>query len=184
MRKLVCLMGMLFVVSLTAAAQDDSKAQAFLGYSYVRANPATSGVPSFNLNGGTASFAFTPSALGIVGEVGGYHVGSISGVSVDSNVFTYLAGPRYSLRSNERFTPFVQALFGGAHVSNDNALGSPTSKNAFAMAVGGGLDANLSRHFAVRLGQLDYLMTRFEESPGNRNTQNNLRFSAGIVFRF
>lgn len=183
MRKLVCLTGMLFLVCLTAAAQDDSKAQAFAGYSYIRANPATSGAPSFNFNGGAASFAYTPRALGIVGEFGGYHVGSIDGVSVDSNLYTYLFGPRYSFRHNEHFTPFVQALFGGAHVASASAFGG-VSNNAFAMAIGGGLDVNATRHFALRLGQVDYLLTRFEESPGNRMTQNNVRVSAGIVFRF
>ena len=184
MRKLVCLAGLFFLVCLTAAAQDESKAQAFAGYSYIRANPATSGAPSFNLNGGAASFAYTPSALGIVGEFGGYHVGSINGVNVDSNLYTYLFGPRYSFRHNEHFTPFAQALFGGAHIANGGVFGASVSRNTFAMALGGGLDVNATRHFAIRLGEVDYLMTRFEESPGNRVTQNNLRVSAGIVFRF
>ena len=184
MRKLFCLLGMVFLVCLTAAAQDDSKAQVFAGYSYIRANPATSGAPSFNLNGGSASFAFTPGAFGIVGDFGGYHVGTISGVSVDSNVYTYLFGPRYSFRHNEHFTPFVQALFGGAHVADTGVFGSSTSQNAFAMTIGGGLDLNATRHLAIRVGQVEYLLTRFEESPGNRMTQNNIRASAGIVFRF
>lgn len=183
MRKLVCLLGMLFLVTLTAAAQDDSKAQAFLGYSYLRANPATSGAPSFNLNGGSASFAVTPGAFGIVGDFGSYHVGTVNGVTVDTNLFTYMAGPRYSFRHNEHFTPFVQALFGGAHIAN-TVFGSSLSNNAFAMAIGGGLDLNATRHLGIRLGQVDYLMTRFEESVGNRQTQNNVRVSAGIVFRF
>jgi len=33
-------------------------------------------------------------------------------------VYTYLFGPRYSFRNYERFTPFVQALFGGIHASD------------------------------------------------------------------
>jgi uncharacterized membrane protein len=31
---------------------------------------------------------------------------------------------------------------------------------------------------------LDYFMTRFPQTTPNRETQNNLRFSTGIVFRF
>jgi hypothetical protein len=36
MRKLGCLLGMVLLLCLTAAAQDAPKAEAFLGYSYVR----------------------------------------------------------------------------------------------------------------------------------------------------
>jgi len=52
------------------------------------------------------------------------------------------------------------------------------------MTVGGGLDANPTRHIGLRLGQVEYLMTRFKEATPNRVTQNNLRFSTGIVFRW
>ncbi len=182
MRKAGILLGMVLLLGLTAAAQDYPKAEAFLGYSYVRVKPATSGAPSFNLNGGSASVAYNPSAsIGIVGDFGGYHVGSVSGVPVDANIYTYLFGPRLSYRKNDRITPFAQALFGGAHASS-GSLGSATA-NAFAMALGGGVDAKVTEHVAVRLGQFEYLMTRFDEGTG-RATQNNLRFSAGILFRF
>lgn len=61
MRKLVCLfgLGMLFLLAQTAAAQDTPKVDAFLGYSYVRANPATSGASSFNLHGGVPRWRIT-----------------------------------------------------------------------------------------------------------------------------
>ena len=52
------------------------------------------------------------------------------------------------------------------------------------MTVGGGFDVNLSHHFAVRPAQVDYLLTRFDESTNNARSQNNLRVSTGIVFRF
>src|SRR2546428_6852438 len=83
MRKLACLfgLGMLFLLAQTAAAQDTPKVDAFLGYSYVRANPATSGAPSFNLHGGSASVAYNVSnSLGLVADFGGYHVNKIGGV--------------------------------------------------------------------------------------------------------
>ncbi len=182
MRKLGCLLGMVLLLCLTAAAQDFPKAEAFVGYSYVRANPATSGATGFNLNGGSGSIAFNPtSRLGVVADFGGYHVGNIGGSSVDANLFTYMFGPRLSLR-HDRFTPFVQALFGGAH-STESTIGNGTS-NSFAMTIGGGVNAKLSDRFAVRLGQLEYFMTRFPETTTSRETQNNLRFSTGVVFRF
>jgi opacity protein-like surface antigen len=183
MRKGGILLGIVFLLGLTAAAQDTPKGEAFFGYSYVRAKPATSGAPAFNLNGGSASIAYNPrESFGLVGDFGGYHVGKIGGVSADANLYTYLFGPRFSYRKHERVTPFAQALFGGAHASS-SALGTGSS-NAFAMTLGGGVDVKASEHVAIRLGQVEYLMTRFKETSASRQTQNNLRFSTGIVFRF
>lgn len=184
MRKFVCLFAMTFLFCLSAAAQGNSSGDVFAGYSYVRAHPATSGAPSFNLNGGSGSLAWTPGPLGLVGDFGGYHVSKIGSASVDANLFTYLFGPRLTLNRGGGLSPFAQALFGGAHISNATLGGSGTSANTFAAALGAGLDWNASRHFGIRLGQADYLLTRFEEGPNNRKTQNNLRISAGIVFRF
>jgi hypothetical protein len=50
------------------------------------------------------------------------------------------------------------------------------TETAFAMALGGGVDVRVGGPFSVRLGQLDYLMTRFGDTR-----QNNFRFSAGVV---
>ena len=65
MRKVACLFGLL--LCLPAAAQEGPSADVFLGYSYIRVNPKTSGSPSFNLNGGTGSLtANVNSYFGIV----------------------------------------------------------------------------------------------------------------------
>ncbi len=185
MRKLGFLLGMVLLLSLTAAAQDSSKADVFAGYSYVRATPATSGAPGFNLNGGSASAAFYPSrSFGIVADFGGYHVGSIANVPVSGTIYTYLFGPRVAYRRSSRVTPFAQALFGGAHGSA-SALGTAASGNAFAMTAGAGLDVNATDHIGFRLVQAEYLLSRFREgAAGNRRTQNNARISTGIVFRW
>jgi hypothetical protein len=50
------------------------------------------------------------------------------------------------------------------------------------MVLGGGLDVNVSRHIAIRAAQADWLYTQFPNGVDNR--QNNLRITAGIVFRF
>jgi outer membrane protein OmpA-like peptidoglycan-associated protein len=53
------------------------------------------------------------------------------------------------------------------------------------MTAGGGLDFNVSRHFSIRLIQAEYLMTRFENlSTAANASQNDIRLSSGIVFRF
>src|SRR3989454_5178396 len=163
MRKLACLfgLGMLFLLAQTAAAQDTPKVDAFLGYSYVRANPATSGAPSFNLHGGSASVAYNVSnSLGLVADFGGYHVNKIGGFPGDSAGYTYLFGPRLSYpRSESKITPYAQILFGGTHLGR-GALQAGSDKT-FALAVGGGLDADPTQHIGLPLGPGGELITPF-----------------------
>ena len=183
MRVVVCLLAVLSIFGVSASAQDAPKADVFAGYSLLRFNPATSGVDSWNMHGGSTSFAYNAKNwLGLVGDFGGYHNGNILSSGVSTTEYTYLFGPRVSYRRHERFTPFGQILFGGARV-NGSVFGSTGSDNAFAMAVGGGVDAKISNRFSVRLGQLDYLMTRFNEGTGGSG-QHNLRFSTGVVVHF
>jgi opacity protein-like surface antigen len=175
MRKAAWLFVLALVLAVPAMAQNDHpRAEVFGGYSYVRVSDQGM---STNLNGGSGSIALNVNRwFGIVGDFGGYRFNQ-SGVS--GSVITYMFGPKIAARSNERVTPFVQALFGGAHIS---ALGSSAAENAFAMAVGGGIDAKISQHFAIRLIQAEYLLTKFNDGANNR--QNNARISAGIVIRF
>jgi opacity protein-like surface antigen len=134
-------------------------------YSYVRVGSTAS-----NYNGASASFALNVNHwLGVVGDFGGYHEAVMSGFD-SSNLITYLFGPRVSYRSEERVTPFVQVLFGGAY---DTYI----ARSALAMTAGGGLDYKVAPHVSLRLAQVEYLMTRF-----GQQTQNNLRVSTGIVF--
>ena len=176
-------LGVALALCQTAFAQETPKTDVFLGYSYVRANPATSGAPAFNLQGGAGQIAYNfNDYLGVVGDLGGYHVGKLNGVNVNSSLFTYLFGPRLSYHRSNLLTPYAQVLFGGARAGS-GALGAG-SENAFAMTVGGGVDVHPSKHIGVRLGQVEYLMSRFREISNNRLTQNNLRVSTGILFRF
>lgn len=149
------------------------------------------------MNGGSASVAYNPNEwLGLVGDFGGYHVVGIGPLSVNSTLYTYLFGPNISYREG-RWTLFGQTLFGGTHATaGGNGLVPAArirpqeivpyvtgSADSFAMAVGGGLDASITDHFGVRILQADYLMTRFGVF-GSTQTQNKLRISTGVVFRF
>jgi outer membrane protein OmpA-like peptidoglycan-associated protein len=55
-------------------------------------------------------------------------------------------------------------------------------QNAFAMALGGGVDLKLTKHLAWRILQGEYLFTKFPD--GNNNEQNSVRAASGLVFRF
>lgn len=171
MKRLVLLCALVVCFGGAARAQEHPAVETSFDYSY--AHVSDSGFTA-NLNGGSASVSFNPSSwLGLVGDFGGYK-GSQNGFDGGS-VITYMFGPKIAMRRG-RFTPYAQALFGGAHANV-----AATSNNAFAMAVGGGADVNLTEHIGVRVIQAEYLLTRFNFVS---NQQNNVRISAGVVFRF
>jgi len=172
MKKLLGMAVMLMVVSVPVLCQDYSKVEVFGGYQYTRISPG-SGISGENFNGWNAAVTGNINHwLGVTGDVSGAYK-DIGGVSVKQH--TFLFGPTIASHSSGKFTPFAHALFGVAHAS-DNAGG--TSDNAFAMALGGGVDVGV-RNFAIRVAQFDYLMTRF-----GGTSQNDYRLSSGVVFRF
>ena len=185
---------MLFLGFATmAAAQDKPKAEVFGGYSYLHSSDNGA---SLNSNGVSGSVAFNANEwFGVVGDFGYYHaspnvssftIGVPISADVSVNTFSYLFGPKLSMRGNEKFTPFVQALFGGAHQkTNVNVTGfgsASTSESAFVMALGGGADVKVANSVAIRLIQAEYVLTKFND--GDNNRQNSVRLSAGVVFRF
>jgi len=181
MRKLAYLALMSLLLCLSSSAQERATKDVSLGYSYIRANPATSNSPDFNIHGGTASVVLNPKSwFGIIGDFSGYHMDRF-----DSSLGTYLFGPRVYLPSYRRVTPFAEGLFGVAHATGGTGFSVPGSRNSFAMATGGGLDIAATKHMSLRLGEVDYLLTDFREVPtAGRKVQDNLRVSTGFRFRF
>ena len=167
----------LIISATSASAQDFTKAEVFGGYQYTRINPG-SGVSGDNFNGWDAAAQYNWNrAFGVKADFSGAYK-TVLGAKLRQ--YTYLFGPVISARS-EKATLFAHALFGGAHASVDTGstfFGS-AGDSAFAMALGGGLDYNVNQNFAVRVGQFDYLPTRF-----GSETQSNFRYSAGIVLKF
>ena len=186
MRKLACLLAIIFCFCLTVSAQDQNNGRIDLsiGYSYIHAKPSTANSPSFSLNGGSMAGAWNFGSWAIVGDLGGYHLSSIGSQSLDANVVTFLGGGRLTLHRTERTRVFAQGLVG---LADSNSVLFPqtgvTSKTALAFAAGGGVDYYFRRGFGVR-GQVDYLATRFQEKVGVASMQNNIRITAGVVLRF
>ncbi len=179
------------------------KVELFLGYSYLRAVPTLAvGNRLMWMNGGSASIAFNFNRhLGLVVDFGAYtnsqmrftgaYTSTVNVNNANVAALSYLVGPRLSFRKYDRITPFVQALFGGVHanqVTLTDCTSSCTllpSQTAFALTAGGGLDLRVHHHLAIRIIQAEYLMTRFTSyTTGSAATQNDMRLSSGIVFRF
>ncbi len=188
------------VLGSVAFAQDSPKVEITGYYSYFRFNPENSGtLSSHSLNGGGADISyFITKMIGIKAEFGGYQSNSvtftngISTATASANLFTYNVGPVVKFRS-DKFEPFAEVLFGGAHSSfygnlckqlTTCVVNNP-SNNAFDFVIGGGIDIPLTHSIAFRPAQVDYVLTRFGNgfTSGNQN-QSNFRYQAGIQFRF
>jgi peptidoglycan-associated lipoprotein len=155
-------------------------------YNYVRANGPPGGCGCFSMNGGNAwvGYGFTKS-FSAVAEFSAQHAGNINATGEDLTLFSYLFGPRYTLRKSDRWLPFGQVLLGGAHASGTyepSLAGGSGSFNSFSMIAGGGLDIGVNSHIGLRAFEGDYYLTRFPN--GVNGHQNNLRISAGLIFRF
>jgi hypothetical protein len=108
--------------------------------------------------------------------------GDFSGAYSSGQHFTtYTGGPVVSTHVGS-LSPFAHALFGGAHASASASAGGVTvsaSNSGMAMLFGGGLDVGKKR-LAFRLGQFDWVVTRFN----GVSEKNNFRLSTGALFRF
>jgi len=176
----VCAVLSLSLVAFGQERGEAPKAEIFGGYQYFHANSGTSGLGGFNLNGWNASASgFFTRNLGVTADFSGsYGTPSVLGVGVKTNFYTFLFGPTVRVPNSSRLTPFAHVLFGGGRLSG-SAFGVSASSTDFTWAAGGGVDVNLSRNFAIRMGQADFLQTRVAGS-----SQNNFRYSTGIVLKF
>jgi outer membrane immunogenic protein len=163
-------------------AQSPPPGEIALAYNYVRTNAPPGGCGCFSMNGGSVAGAYNfKKGLSLVGDLGVVHNGNVDSTNLDLTLVSYLFGPRYSLRrENRRLVPFGQVLLGGVHDSGRlSALSSGKSANAFAMTAGGGLDVVLSPHLAIRVFQAEYFLTLLPNNVNDR--QNNFRLSIGVV---
>jgi hypothetical protein len=181
-RKLALFISLSLLFGFSASAQD-SKADAYIGYQYTRQSFGVG--TKFNMNGGVGQIAVYPSKwLGFVGEFSGSEAGNIATHGSGGAMYTVMGGPRLYFRRGP-IQPYVQGLFGLARADSTlQAHLGAASSNAFATAIGGGLDVKLRPHFSYRLIQGDYFLTRFDNAINIRFTQNNFRLSTGLVFRF
>jgi hypothetical protein len=169
---------------ITLASAEAQSGNAFFGYSYYNStNLSSPALGRASTDGWEASVEgkILP-FVGLVAEFEGlFGSQSISNCGQGCGPFrsatsqyNYLFGPRVSV-SRSKLRPFAEVLIGGSHM---NVHIFPPSTSSIAIAAGGGFDYRVLRFIAWRL-QGDYIYTNFFNA-----TQNNLRVSTGIVFRF
>lgn len=201
MKAIYRIIGIVFVLSFAlffaAPLPAQDKFEVFGGYSYLRASVNETGTifcpgptcPSGtftdhpSLNGWEGSLAYKLiKDLAVVADVSGNYGSLRSNLGHEStHRNTYLVGAQVSFPA--RVSPFVHVLVGGVHEST--AAGAAAfvfpahSGNAFAIALGGGIDLKVAPLIWVRLIQVDYMGTNFVSS-----FQNQQRVSAGVVVHF
>jgi outer membrane immunogenic protein len=177
------------IAQTSTQAVANTRPEIAVEYNFARSNAPAGDCGCFNLNGGSASFAWPLGAghFSLVGDYSLTHANTISSHDYSLTLNTITGGIRYTPRfRNSHLRPFAQVLAGVAHSSGtlvdgpDSAVSN--SGAAFAGLAGGGLDLRASRHFAIRLVEADYLVTTFD-NLGNDH-QNILRIGAGLIYRF
>ena len=195
-----------FVLGLSASvqAQEAPRFNLFGGYSF--ASVDTNGLSSRqSANGWEMSISGNLTRwFAAEGDFSGYYktfpvnnldatdfgLGILNG-KVGVHDFAFMGGPRVN------FGPiFAHALVGFDRLTADasgtsdviGSVAASASQNSFASAFGGGIQQNIASHWALR-ASADYVLTRHNifrvvNPSAPAFTQNNFRFSAGVVFTF
>jgi len=116
-------------------------------------------------------------SLGVTLEIGKT---SFSESIVGLEIWTVLAGPKFTLRRGNRVVPFAQFLVGPAH-HNASVLRASAGDLNFALQPGGGVDIVLSSAVALRLG-FDARVV-FDRRPFAGDSINQFRFTTGFTYR-
>jgi opacity protein-like surface antigen len=212
MRLRAILLSAVLCLPLFGMAQETGQVPArgavYGGYSLLHSSTDLGGnFGSNNLNGweGQGTLNFTPhfgvtaDFTGNSNQVAGFSVAGFS-VGAQRHLYEFLFGPTVTT-SFGKSSVFGHALFGAARSSLSGGVGVPIlgglsapidSANAFAMAFGGGVDIGITRNFAIRAAQIDFVRTNFNSvdalasglSSSTGNGQNSFRYSGGVVWRF
>jgi hypothetical protein len=171
MTAVILFVGLTIAAGLPAVAQDTPRVQVFGGYSYVRFDSPSFG---FSNPSGLNGWNFSP-AFNLIGGFGvAAELSQQYGEKLDLRDLA--VGPQF-LYPKGKTIFFAHVLIGDAR--SLVRVGSGERDTARAVALGGGMDLDLSSRFAWRLFQVDYLRTTlFQEK------QNNLRFSTGLVYHW
>lgn len=144
---------------------------------------------NFVMNGAEADAGFRLpgiTRMGIAVEASGEHANNVApGVSLDQ--FQLVAGPRYTLwRGGEAGSSiYIQGMGGYVHGFNSMFPRGQQLRSAatgFAFLTGGGWNWPASRHFGVRVAEVDYELTRLANNA--ETFQADFRASSGLNFHF
>ena len=184
-RSLIVLLS-LSIAPVKLMAQGQPAHEIALDYTYVHTNAPPGDCGCFSMNGGGGSYAyhFNPK-FALVADVEAVHASKVDAGGDDLTLTSFLTGPRfYYRRPHAVWVPYGQTLLGVVRGTGSLAAETFDAKStslAFGAVVGGGVEYNISHIISLRLVEADYFVTTFDNYVNGH--QNNLRLSAGVLFR-
>lgn len=185
----------LLLIPNVASAQEVPKVEVFGGYSFLHVNR--------DMHGWNASVAANINKwFGLVLDVSGHYDSdrdtffspgfpplfppSTTVINDSTNAHTFMAGPRFTARKQDKVSYFGHVLVGitRRHIESEVDFGTGRSffsdnLTGFAGVAGGGLDVSLNKRLSLRLAQAEY----FFNTPGGF-AQSGARISTGLVVKF
>lgn len=138
------------------------------------------GLGGWNFTAGWRPWPVRASNVALIADFGrGTGSQALLGLSTSSAEWTLLAGPQLDLPMR-LFDPYGHLLFGVGHLGTTTSIpGASVGFSSFAWELGGGVRLNVARQFSIRLFELDFLHTSF-----NNNGGFDGRVSFGVAYHF
>ena len=150
-----------------------------IGFSFAQMHVPNSASTSF-MNGIQFDATYNVNRwMGVTGEFTG-HYRCLSGCFWDSSIarqkaFTFVVGPRFTLRNSGRVMPWIHALGGVSNISYSDDSGQDLATTSYAVVAGGGLDFKAGS-VTIRAIQLDVLNHKV-----GIERRNDLKIGVGVV---
>lgn len=168
------------------------KYEVYFGGGYLRFRPGQSLQKNSESGWNVGITDYLAGKLGVTADFRGYYGTAYTNVnpfqvfSPSISQYTFMAGPQYRFFEGQHWGWSAFVLAGVGHGNFGTGTGGlpPTliglypNSNALNMTPGAAVDYNLGPGLAIRLSST-YLFSRY-----GSDTQNNLGFNAGIVYRF
>jgi len=170
----------LCLLAAQASAQTiQPKDEVFAGYSWLHPNGyGDLGFKVPDIVGGfdLSNTYYFPNAhnVGVLVDGSG-HISNGDGTGVG-----YILGGFQYKYHTDTFSPFARIFLGVANLSPDCCGGTRWN---VAVGGGGGFDLNVTHRFAIRLAQIDYIYSNYDQRflSGHDTQWNSIRLAAGIV---
>lgn len=168
------------------------KYETYFGGGFLRFRPGTNLQRNSEADWNVGLTDYLRGRLGVTADFRGYYgttytyVNPYQVFSPSISQYTFMAGPQYRLYEGQHWGWSAYVLAGVGHGNFGTGTGGlpPTliglypNSNSFNMTPGAAVDYNLGPGLAIRLSSA-YLLSRY-----GGDTQNNLGFNIGIVYRF
>lgn len=193
---LMCLLAFLFTLAATPGrsyGQDYPRWESFTGFSYAHVNfgpeTATFRPTDQNYYGMHVNGSFNPkSYLRIIlcdfsVQLGGTTI-NLAPEHADVRTSQILFGPEFVWRS-EKAAAFAHTLVGMTNarlvsmIGGSDIIPDVVNHTSLAFGFGGGVDVHMTRMFAIRAVEADYIPTRISGT-----WENHFRVSSGLVWTF